>query len=101
MTTIQIIRTGDAHAGLLAHLVIADVDGKPPVAYWRRRPRDVTGVAQHTSSYRDNNGGTCIEVGTAGPAVAVRDKRTRPIPSWPSPATTWKAFTSQLKTTAC
>jgi transcriptional regulator with XRE-family HTH domain len=32
-TTIQIIRAGDAHAGLLAHFVIADLDGKPPVAY--------------------------------------------------------------------
>ena len=32
-TTIQVIRTGGAHAGLLAHFVIADLDGKPPVVY--------------------------------------------------------------------
>ena len=32
-TTIQVIRSGGAHAGLLAHFVIADLDGKPPVAY--------------------------------------------------------------------
>jgi Domain of unknown function (DUF5753) len=32
-TAIQVIRSGGAHAGLLAHFVIADLDGKPPVAY--------------------------------------------------------------------
>jgi len=32
-TTIQVIRAGGAHAGLLAHFVIADLDGKPPVVY--------------------------------------------------------------------
>ena len=32
-TTIQVIRSGGAHAGLLAHFVIADLDGKPPVVY--------------------------------------------------------------------
>jgi hypothetical protein len=29
--TIQIIRSGGAHASLLAHFVIADLDSKPPV----------------------------------------------------------------------
>ncbi len=32
-TTIQVIRAGGAHAGLLAHFLIADLDGKPPVVY--------------------------------------------------------------------
>jgi transcriptional regulator with XRE-family HTH domain len=32
-TTIQVIRYGGAHAGLLAHFVIADLEGKPPVVY--------------------------------------------------------------------
>ncbi|MGO8726840.1 MAG: DUF5753 domain-containing protein [Streptosporangiaceae bacterium] len=32
-TTIQVIRSGGTHAGLLAHFVIADLDGKPPVVY--------------------------------------------------------------------
>ena len=32
-TTIQVIRSGGAHAGLLAHFVIADLDGKPSVVY--------------------------------------------------------------------
>jgi transcriptional regulator with XRE-family HTH domain len=32
-TTIQVIPFGGAHAGLLAHFVIADLDGRPPVVY--------------------------------------------------------------------
>jgi len=32
-TTIQVIRTGGAHAGLLGGFIIADLDSKPPVAY--------------------------------------------------------------------
>src|SRR5271169_5927146 len=32
-TTIQVIRSGGAHAGLLAHFVIADLDAKPPAVY--------------------------------------------------------------------
>ena len=32
-TTIQVIRAGGAHAGLLGGFIIADLDGNPPVAY--------------------------------------------------------------------
>jgi hypothetical protein len=32
-TTIQVIPFRGAHAGLLAHFVIADLDGHPPVVY--------------------------------------------------------------------
>ncbi len=32
-TTIQVIPFGGAHAGLLAHFVIADLDGRPPMVY--------------------------------------------------------------------
>ena len=32
-TTIQVIRSGGAHAGLLGGFIIADLDNKPPVAY--------------------------------------------------------------------
>ena len=32
-TTIQVIRTGGAHAGLLGGFIIADLDSKPPVVY--------------------------------------------------------------------
>ena len=40
---------------------------------------DVTSVAWRTSSYSGDNGGTCVEVGTTGPAVAVRDSKD---PEW-------------------
>jgi hypothetical protein len=30
-TTIQVIRSGGAHAGLLGGFIIADLDSKPPV----------------------------------------------------------------------
>ena len=36
---------------------------------------DVTSVAWRTSSYSGSNGGTCVEVGTTGPAVTVRDSK--------------------------
>ena len=32
-TTIQVIGSGGAHAGLLGGFIIADLDGTPPVAY--------------------------------------------------------------------
>jgi transcriptional regulator with XRE-family HTH domain len=32
-TTIQVIRSGGAHAGLLGGFIIADLDGRPPMAY--------------------------------------------------------------------
>ena len=35
----------------------------------------MTGSAWRTSSYSGDNGGTCVEVGTTGPAVAVRDSK--------------------------
>jgi hypothetical protein len=36
---------------------------------------DVIGSAWRKSSYSGSNGGTCVEVGTTGPAVAVRDSK--------------------------
>jgi hypothetical protein len=36
---------------------------------------DVTCAAWRTSSYSGDNGGACVEVGTTGPAVAVRDSK--------------------------
>lgn len=58
---------------------------------------DVTSVAWRKSSYSGDNGGTCIEVGTTGPAVAVRDSKDQDGPQLAFPAEIWKAFTSQLK----
>ena len=54
---------------------------------------DVTAVAWRTSG---DNGGTCVEVGTS----ARRSRRDSNHPNGPRlafPASTWKAFTNQLK----
>ena len=61
---------------------------------------DVTGVAWRTSSYSGDNGGACVEVGTAGPAVAVRDSKHPDSPQLAFPAATWKTFTEQMKASA-
>jgi hypothetical protein len=61
---------------------------------------DMTAVAWRTSSYSGSNGGTCVEVGTAGPAVAIRDSNYPDGPLLTFPAGTWQAFTAQLKASA-
>ncbi len=61
---------------------------------------DVTVVAWRTSSYSGDNGGTCVEVGTVGPAVAVRDNKHPDGPQLAFAPATWKAFTDRLKATA-
>jgi hypothetical protein len=58
---------------------------------------DVTGVAWRTSSYSGSNGGACVEVGTFGPSVAVRDSNHPDGPQLAFPASTWQAFTDQVK----
>ena len=61
---------------------------------------DVTSVAWRKSSYSGDNGGTCVEVGTTGPAVAVRDSNHPNGARLAFAAATWKTFTDQLKATA-
>ncbi len=58
---------------------------------------DVTGIAWRTSSYSGSNGGACIEVGTTGPAIAVRDSKDQNGPRLAFAANTWKTFTDQVK----
>ena len=58
---------------------------------------DVTGVAWRKSSYSGDNGGTCVEVGTIGPAVAVRDSNHPDGSQLAFALATWKSFTDQLK----
>ena len=58
---------------------------------------DVTDAVWRKSSYSGSNGGTCIEVGTAGPTVAVRDSKDPDGPRLAFAAATWKAFAGQLK----
>ncbi len=62
---------------------------------------DVTGSAWRTSSYSGSNGGACVEVGTTGPAVAVRDSKHPDGPQLAFAPATWETFTNQLKATAC
>jgi hypothetical protein len=62
---------------------------------------DVTSVAWRTSSYSGDNGGTCVEVGTTGLALAIRDSTHRDGPQLAFAPATWKAFTSQLKASVC
>ena len=57
----------------------------------------MTAVAWRTSSHSGSNGGTCVEVGTVGPAVAVRDSNHPDGPLLTFAAGHWKAFTEQVK----
>jgi uncharacterized protein DUF397 len=61
---------------------------------------DMTDVAWRTSSYSGSNGGTCVEVGTLGSDVAVRDSKDQDGPQLAFAPVTWQTFTTQLKATA-
>jgi Domain of unknown function (DUF397) len=61
---------------------------------------DVTGAAWRKSSYSGDNGGTCVEVGVAAPAVAIRDSKHPDGPLLAFAAATWKSFTDQVKASA-
>ena len=61
---------------------------------------DVTAVGWRKSSYSGDNGGACVEVGTTGPAVAVRDSKHPDSPQLAFTAASWKTFTAQLKAAA-
>jgi hypothetical protein len=58
---------------------------------------DMTGAGWRTSSYSGDNGGNCVEVGTAVQTVAVRDSKDRGGPVLAFGADTWTAFTERLK----
>jgi hypothetical protein len=61
---------------------------------------DVTGIAWRKSSYSGSNGGACVEIGTVGPAVALRDSKHPDGPLLAFAAGTWKAFAEQVKESA-
>jgi Domain of unknown function (DUF397) len=61
---------------------------------------DVTSVAWRTSSYSGDNGGACVEVGTAGQAVAVRDSKDPDGPLLAFSADTWTEFAERVKASA-
>jgi len=60
----------------------------------------MTPVAWRKSSHSGSNGGTCVEVGTAGPAVAVRDSKHPDGPLLAIAVDTWQAYTDQVKACA-
>ncbi len=49
------------------------------------------------SSYSGDNGGACVEVGTVGRAVAVRESKDPEGPSLAFAPDTWKVFAEQVK----
>lgn len=61
---------------------------------------DVTAVAWRTSSYSGDNGGACNEVGTTGPAVAVRDSKHPDGPQVAFPPGTWTECAERVKASA-
>ena len=61
---------------------------------------DVTPVAWRKSSYSGDNGGNCVEVGTVGPTVAVRDSKHPDGPLLAVVVGAWKAFIEQVKASA-
>ena len=61
---------------------------------------DVRDVSWRKSSYSGDNGGACVEVGTAGRVVAVRDGKDPAGPRLAFAADTWRAFAEDVKTGA-
>jgi Domain of unknown function (DUF5753) len=79
-TTIQVIRSGSAHAGLLGGFIIADLDEKPSVAYLETaaggQVTDSSSAVDHVALRFDR-----LRAGAESWATA----RTRTAPSSPSP----------------
>ena len=65
-----------------------------------RGTMDVTGAVWRKSSYSGSNGGACVEVGTAGLVVAVRDSKDPDGPLLAFAADTWQAFAEDVKADA-
>ncbi len=61
---------------------------------------DVIDVGWRKSSYSGDNGGACVEVGTAGRVVAVRDSKDREGTRLSFAADTWQAFAEDVKVSA-
>jgi hypothetical protein len=58
---------------------------------------EVTGVSWRKSSYSGSNGGNCVEVGSKGRAVAVRDSKTPGGPVLAFAPQAWAAFAGRVK----
>lgn len=57
----------------------------------------MTDAVWRKSSYSGSNGGNCVEVGTAGFNVAVRDSQDSDGPRLAFAADTWRAFAEYVK----
>jgi hypothetical protein len=57
----------------------------------------MTSARWRTSSHSGDNGGNCVEVGTAAPAIAVRDSKDPNGSLLAFTASVWTEFTEQLK----
>jgi Domain of unknown function (DUF397) len=80
--------------------VLRVVVGGPGHAVRRMPEGWATGATWRKSSYSGSNGGDCVEVGTAGFAVAIRDSQDPEGPRLAFTAATWAAFAEQVKTHA-
>jgi hypothetical protein len=58
---------------------------------------DLSHIEWRKASYSSTNGGNCVEVGTTGRAVAVRDSRDPDGPKLVFAPGSWQAFTSSVK----
>ena len=58
---------------------------------------DLSHVTWRKASYSGANGGGCVEVGAAGPVVAVRDSKDPQGPKLAFTPREWEAFTSKVK----
>jgi hypothetical protein len=54
-------------------------------------------ITWRTSSYSGDNGGNCVEVGTAAHTVAVRDSKNPDGPVLAFATGAWTAFTQRVK----
>ena len=60
----------------------------------------MTSATWRTSTYSGNNGGNCVEVGSATHVIAVRDSQDPHGPVLAFDPKRWQQFTDQVKTTA-
>jgi hypothetical protein len=65
-----------------------------------RGTMDVIDVSWRKSSHSGDNGGACVEVGTTGQVVAVRDSKDREGIRLFFAADTWQAFAEDVKGSA-
>jgi len=56
-------------------------------------------ITWRTSSYSGNNGGNCVEIGTAGPMILVRDTKDRAGAMLAFAPHDWQRFTAAVGNT--